>query len=97
MTGGIHCALEEGATLMSVLHLDAVPEELFRRIAELADADKVAPAEKALQLLRQAVEREPPQSRAHVKELLERARRNAIIPKPGTPDSVEMLREDRDR
>src|SRR5262249_38684694 len=35
--------------------------------------------------------------RTEVLEILDRMWRNSIVPKPGTPDSLELLREDRER
>ena len=37
------------------------------------------------------------QSDRPIAEVLESIRKNRIVPKPGTPSVVEMLREDRDR
>lgn len=86
---------------MPVLHVDDVPEELYRRIAELAANDRVPLSEETVRLLRMAVQFAPPaaevQSRAQVQEILDRMWRNRIVPSPGTPDSLEMLREDRGR
>jgi antitoxin FitA len=82
---------------MPVLHLDNVPEELYGRIEELAAAERIPLREETLRLLRQAVEMNPPTSRENVALLLEEMRRNRITPVAGTPDSVELLREDRGR
>ena len=82
---------------MPVLHLDNVPEELYGRIEQLAEAEQIPLKEETLRLLRQAVDMNQPTSRANVLTLLEEIRRNRIMPVTGTPDSVELLREDRDR
>jgi hypothetical protein len=82
---------------MPVLHLDNVPEELYGRIEQLAAAEQIPLTEETLRLLRQAVEIHRPTSRANVLPLLEEIRRNRITPVAGTPDSVELLREDRGR
>jgi hypothetical protein len=86
---------------MPVLHVDDVPEELYRRIAELAANDRVPLSEETVRLLRMALQFAPPaaevQSRAQVQEVLDRMWRNRIVPSPETPDSLEMLREDRGR
>ena len=37
------------------------------------------------------------EGREHVRDILDRIRRDPIVPTPGTPDSVELLREDRNR
>ena len=82
---------------MPVLHLDNVPEELYGRIEQLAAAERIPLREETLRFLRQAMEMNQPTSRANVAPLLEEMRRNRIAPVAGTPDSVELLREDRGR
>jgi antitoxin FitA len=82
---------------MPVLHLDNVPEELYGRIEQLAAAEQIPVTEATLRLLRQAVEGSRPNFRASVLPLLEEMRRNRITPAAGTPDSVDLLREDRCR
>jgi hypothetical protein len=82
---------------MPVLHLENVPEELYGRIEQLAAAEQVPLTEETLRLLRQAVDMNRPTSPANVMPLLEEIRRNRITPAAGTPDSVELLREDRGR
>jgi hypothetical protein len=80
---------------LPVLHLDDVPEEFYGRIEQLAAAEQIPLTEETLPLLRQAVEMNRPTSRPNVVPLLEEVRRNRITPVAGTPDSVELLREDR--
>ena len=86
---------------MPVLVLENVPEDLLLRIEELAAAERVLVAEKTVQLLRQAIAQKQPLWMASgppdVLGILEEMRRNAIVPAPGTPDSLELLREDRGR
>ena len=82
---------------MPVLHLADVPDELYRRIEQLAAADRLPLGEETLRLLRQAVNLNSPVARANVLPLLEEIRRNRIMPAPGSPDSTELLREDRRR
>jgi hypothetical protein len=82
---------------MPVLHLDNVPEELYGRIEQLAAAEQIPLTEETLRLLRQAVEMSRPTLRANVVPLLEEIRRRQITPVTGTPDSVELLGEDRGR
>jgi hypothetical protein len=82
---------------MAVLHLDNVPEDLVREIEQLAQRERQTPSAKAVSLLREAVRHESTQARQGVAEILRRIRRNPIVPPPGTPDSVELLREDRER
>jgi hypothetical protein len=84
-----------------VLYLDNVPDELFHRIEQLAKVDQLPVAEETLHLLKQAVALKQSSTeaagRANVRVLLEEMRRNRIVPAPGTPASVELLREDRNR
>lgn len=82
---------------MPSLTLQDIPEGLYRRIEELAARDHVPVEEETVRLLRQAVDLPKIASRDQVHSILETLRRNAITPAPGTPDSVEMLREDRER
>ncbi|HJT75988.1 MAG TPA: hypothetical protein VJ739_02205 [Gemmataceae bacterium] len=82
---------------MPVLHLDNVPEELYGRIEQLAAAERIPLTDATLRLLWQAVEDNGPAARANVLPLLEEIRRNRITPAAGTPDSVDLLRDDRSR
>jgi antitoxin FitA len=79
------------------LHLESVPEELYRRIEQLAAAEHVPLTEEALRLLQDAVTRKPAHSARSQREILDNIVRNRYAPIPGTPDSVELLREDRRR
>ncbi len=82
---------------MPVLHVEDVPEELYRRIAELAAANAVAMSEETLRLLDEAIRLHPSASRVDIPQLLAEIRRTPIQPAPGTPDSTQLLREDRGR
>lgn len=82
---------------MAFLHLENVSEDLLQRIERLAERARQTPEETILQLLEEAVPRERAEERHRVCEILDRIRRNPIVPTPGTPDSVELLREDRNR
>ena len=87
---------------MAELHLRNVPDDLVDSIEFLAKADAVPLEEETVRLLQKAVatekpKQEPPADRTWVLDLLAEMRRNAIRPAPGTPDSVELLREDRER
>lgn len=55
------------------------------------------PEEWIVHSLEEAVLREGTEQRQRVPKILERIRQNPIVPTPGTPDSVELLREDRNR
>ena len=82
---------------MPVLLVENVSQDLFRQLQQLAAADHVPLEEEALRLLRQALELNKPLARANILPLLSEIRRRQITPAPGTPDSVELLREDRSR
>ncbi len=82
---------------MPVLHLENVSEDLFSRIERLAAADQVPLAEETIRLLHRAVQLNQPGGRANVLQLLDHIRHSRITPAPGTPDSVELIREDRGR
>jgi len=80
---------------MPVLHLDNVPSDVYERIQQLAATRDRTPEAEAVELLRQGLLRElagPSQA-----ALLADLRRRSFTPPPGTPDSVELLREDRER
>jgi plasmid stability protein len=80
---------------MPVLHLHDVPSDVYERIRLLAVAHRCAPEAEAINLLRQGLLAEPAErSQA---ELLADLRRRSFTPPPGTPDSVALLREDRER
>jgi hypothetical protein len=89
---------------MPVLHLDNIPDELFRRIEQLAEADRMPLAEETVHLLQQAVAFKqarggagaPPPVRSQ-REVLDDISRLRWAPPPGSPGVVEMLREDRER
>jgi hypothetical protein len=87
----------EGESFMAVLHVDNVPEDLLRRIERLAKRERQTPEDTIVQLLEQAVPRDMSEARKRVRDILDRIRQNPIVPTPGTPDSVELLREDRNR
>jgi hypothetical protein len=63
----------------------------------MAERMRQTPEEIIVRLLEEAVPREGVEQRQRVREILDRIRQNPIVPTPGTPDSVELLREDRNR
>jgi hypothetical protein len=79
---------------MSALLLDDVPEELYRRLEQLAAGAGVrgdgSPTSASVGLGQMF-------PRADVPHILERMRNTAVWPAPGTPDGVDLLREDRNR
>jgi hypothetical protein len=82
---------------MPTLLLENVPEELVHQLEQLARRHQQATSAWAVVLLQDAVRREQETERSRVKAILERIRQNPIRPSPGTPDVVELLREDRNR
>jgi hypothetical protein len=82
---------------MPALHLQNVSEDLVQRIKRLAERVRQTPEEIIVRLLEETVPREGTEQRQGVREILDRIRQNPIVPTPGTPDSVELLREDRNR
>jgi hypothetical protein len=82
---------------MATLFLDKVPDELFSALEHLAAVERLAVAEKTVQLLQEAVGQRARTNGSRVQEILERLIRNRFRPDPGGPDVVEMLREDRNR
>jgi predicted transcriptional regulator len=82
---------------MAALHLQHVPEDLLQRIERLAEREQQTPEEIIVHLLEKAVPRQGAEERQRVREILDRIRQNPSVPTPGTPDSVELLREDRNR
>jgi predicted transcriptional regulator len=86
-----------GEAFMAALHLQKVPEELVQRIERLAERVRQTPEEVIVRLLEEAVPCERAEQRQRVREILDQIRQNPIVPAPGTTDSVELLREDRNR
>jgi len=82
---------------MSAMYVENVPDDLYDQIEQLALARGVSVGEQTVQLLRCAVNHKRRAEPTEVLDLLERLRRDAIIPSAKMPDSVELLREDRQR
>jgi plasmid stability protein len=80
---------------MPILHVRNVPQELYEQIQRRAESEQRSISAEVVNLLRAALdEAEQPQAR-----VLERIRRRRFY-RPadaGTPDSVVLLREDRER
>ncbi len=82
---------------MSILHVRNVPEELYARIRQLANAKKRSMSAQVIRLLEQALQTEEArQSQARILAGIRR-RRVSDTSKPAAPDSVALLREDRNR
>jgi hypothetical protein len=80
---------------MSVLHLDNVPLDVYRHIEDMARRENRAAAEQAVELLRRSIREE--EARSKHDAALADLRRRRWTPPTGTPDSVQLLREDRER
>ena len=82
---------------MATLHVRNVPDELYNRIQELAEQHRRSLSAQILMMLDRALEEES--VRQNQAELLAsiRARRIANPLPDGAPDTLTMLREDRDR
>ncbi len=82
---------------MATLHVRNVPDELYNRIQELAEQHRRSLSAQILTMLESALEEES--TRRNQAELLAaiRARRIANPLPDGAPDTLTMLREDRNR
>jgi plasmid stability protein len=82
---------------MATLHVRNVPDKLYKRIQKLAEQENRSLTAEVVNLLDQAVQER--QARQSVAAVLERVRgRTATVRLPkGWIDSVDLIREDRDR
>ncbi|MBE9191932.1 Arc family DNA-binding protein [Gloeocapsopsis crepidinum LEGE 06123] len=80
---------------MANLSLRDVPEDLYQRIKEIADRQRRSVNQQIIVLLEQSLQ----QKRSRVEVLASIDQRNATIAKRVgiTPDSAEMIAEDRQR
>jgi plasmid stability protein len=83
---------------MATLHVRNVPDDLYRRIQEKAEADRRSVSGEIIVLLERGLRSAEGPRRAMV-EALERmaARQQGLAPPPDWPGVVALLREDRDR
>ena len=80
---------------MPMLCLENVPDEVYQRLQQLAVVHQRSPEAEAVSLLEQGLLCD---AASHSQAtLLEEMRRHSFTPPPGIPDSVEWLREDRQR
>lgn len=88
---------------MAILHVSNVPDDLYKKLQELAKAENRSINAQVITLLQQAL---PPQTqetedqrRKNVPKLLEeiRLRREQRSAETEWPDSTELIREDRAR
>ena len=81
---------------MPVLHIEEVPADLYDRLRRRAAVRSRELKVEVLDLLERALATEEESRAAHAAALAD-LRGQRWSPPPGTPDSVALLREDRDR
>jgi plasmid stability protein len=80
---------------MPTLHVRSVPDDVYNQLRSLAQVKQRSLSAQVVAMLERALEAEAHQQRqAH---LLETIRRRRFLPPAEAPDSVELLREDRQR
>jgi plasmid stability protein len=80
---------------MQTLHVRSVPDELYNRLRALAQSEQRSLSAQVILMLDRALEDEARhQDQA---QILAEIRRRRFTPPPTAPDSVEMVREDRNR
>jgi len=80
---------------VKTLHVRSVPDELYNRLRQLAQAKQRSLNAQVILLLDQALEDEA--QRQKQTQILVNIRRRRFTPPPTAPDSLEMLSEDRER
>lgn len=80
---------------MATLHVRNIPDVLYDQLKSLATAENQSLSAEVVTLLRQAVTER--QRRMNQEQVVERMRRRRYIPRPDMPDSIMLLREDRQR
>jgi antitoxin FitA len=80
---------------MATLHVRSIPDTLYEQIKELAATENQSLSAEVVMLLRRAVDGQ--QRRANQQHIIETMRRRRFVPRTGMPDSVMLLREDRER
>lgn len=78
---------------MAILHVRNVPDDLMQQLKERARAERRSLSAEVIMLLREGAY----QPAADQGEVLAEIRRLRFRPAPGVPDSVELIREDRER
>jgi hypothetical protein len=91
-------AAQSGDIAMASLQLTDVPDAVYERIRQMADASNQSVSAEALALLNKGIQQQEETRQEQARLLAEiRERRMARKPKPGTLDSTAMIREDRNR
>lgn len=80
---------------MQTLHVRSVPDELYERLRSLAQVEQRSLSAQVIHLLDRALQEEA--QRQDQAQILAEIRRRRFTPPTPAPDSVEMLREDRNR
>ena len=80
---------------MNTLHVRSVPDDLYKRLQQLANAKNRSLSAQVITMLAQAVEEEE-RRKKHAKALDSIQRRRFKAPK-NAPSTLELLREDRRR
>jgi len=80
---------------MPILNLQDVPVDIYQRLQRLAAAHQRTLEGEALALLQEQLRTEP--AKVSQAELLADLKRLTFVPPAGTSDSVDLLREDRER
>jgi len=80
---------------MPTLNLQDVPLDVYQELKRLAAAHQRTPEGEALALLQEQLR--ATSAGASQADLLADLKRRSFIPPAGTPDSVDLLREDRER
>jgi hypothetical protein len=80
---------------MQTLQIHDVPDKLYNRLAALAQSEQRSLSDQVIYLLAKTLEvAAQPHDQA---QILADIRRQRFTPPPTAPDSVEMVREDRNR
>lgn len=80
---------------MPILHIRSVPEDLYERLQQLAQARRRSLSAQVLTMLSDALEEE--ERRKEQASVLADIRRRRFHPPAGAPSSTDLLREDRCR
>ena len=80
---------------MATLHVRNIPDELHARLLELAASRNLSLSAEVARLLEQALEEEA--LRVSSRTVLAEMRRRRFTPPSNAPESVTLLREDRNR
>ncbi len=82
---------------MALISLDEVPRDVLERVQQAAATHNRTVAAEMVRLLQRGLEKEDDEARAAHLEALADLRRRRWTPPPAAPDSVALLREDRER